>query len=208
MIATTALWWKSSFHTASRPYPFSSMGQIRQQSCGSFSATTIVLRPFADSRYTLADLRDDMSSVRTVVANRLRCVKPQPVKMIFRDPVSHVCQKKVSHRQTIVAIKVDGRSPLRACLGKIVIRVLAQVVAVWAEVIVDHVKNYADAVLMSGVDHLAKIVRAAISVKRREKIDSVVAPTDISSELSQRHALKNGNAEVAQARRTHSIAER
>ena len=49
--------------------------------------------------------------------------------------------------------------------------------------------------LMSGINHSAQVVRATIAVEGCEKIDTVVSPTYISGELSQRY-IQERNSKV------------
>ena len=51
---------------------------------------------------------------------------------------------------------------------------------------------------MRAVDKLAQVVRRSVEVKWREKIDSIVAPSEISREIGDRHHFNNSDADPCQ----------
>ena len=51
---------------------------------------------------------------------------------------------------------------------------------------------------MRAVDKLAQIVRRSVEVKWRKKVNSIVAPSEISREIGDRHHFNDGDSDPRQ----------
>ncbi len=83
-------------------------------------------------------------------------------------------------------------------VGEVVLRELAQVVAVRPEVVVDHVEDHAQADGVGAVDEAAKVVGRAIEPRGREQVDAVVAPAEAAGKVGHRHHLEDRDAQRGQ----------
>ncbi len=72
----------------------------------------------------------------------------------------------------------------------------AEIISVGAKVVVNDVENYSQAERMRMVDEVAQIIRSSVQTRRREKIDAVVTPSEVSGEIRDRHDLYNGDADA------------
>src|SRR5262245_16154992 len=147
----------------------------------------------------ICDLRENMN--RGSVANVLRRVHPKSIEMKFLNPVSRVGNEKLAHRPGIGPVEIERFAPVRGiAVGKIIRRKIFQVVSCGSGMIVNNVKNDAQAEPMRKIDKGAKIVGAAVESGRSEKIDAVIAPSETAVEIVNRHDFQDGYSQTLQFR--------
>ncbi len=153
----------------------------------------------------LARQRREKVLVR-VVRDALRGVEAEAVEVELLDPVARVREEELADGRGVPAVEVDGGAPLGLVpFGEVVLRELREVVAVRPEVVVDHVEDDGDVLLMSFVDEAAQVVGLAVEPRRREEADAVVAPAEATREIGHRHQL---DARHAQARKLFQLRRR
>src|SRR5690606_3504914 len=97
--------------------------------------------------------------------------------------------------------KVDGCAPgRRLILAEEAAGVLAEVVAVGAEVVVDHIHEYHQALGVGTVDQLPQLIGRAVTGLRGEREHAVVTPVALSRTLADRHQLDGGDTQFKQLR--------
>src|SRR6478752_8932472 len=64
--------------------------------------------------------------------------------------------------------------------------------------VVDDIEDDAQARLVRGIHERAKIVRSPVQMRRREQVDAVVAPSEASGELADRHDLDRRDTDVGE----------
>ena len=127
----------------------------------------LAANPFGEFRQQMA---------RAVVDDRMDGIQPQAVEMELLEPIKRVVDHELADVSRIRAVVVDGSTPWRLVpLGE-QRRVAAEVVALGAEVVVDHVEEDHQPAPVGGVDESLEILRAAIGRVGREQVDAVVAP--------------------------------
>src|SRR5688500_3692681 len=95
--------------------------------------------------------------------------------------------------------EIDRGAPGRVmAVGEELRRILAEIIAVRPEVIVDHVEEHHQPALMRGVDQALQLIRRAIGPRRGEGQDAVIAPVPPAREIGDWHQLDRGDAEVRQ----------
>ena len=94
-------------------------------------------RPFA---HRAGQLVDEMR--RAAVVHRVHSVEAQAVEVELLDPVQRVVDEEVAHRAARLRVEIDGRTAGRDDVGvEELRRAGAQVVAVGAGLVVDHVEQ-------------------------------------------------------------------
>ncbi len=139
--------------------------------------------------------------LRGIVVDVLRGVQPEPVQVKLVDPVAGVRDEELADRPGALAVEVDRRAPVRPVTGgEVSGSVLAQVVAVGAEVVVHHVEDDAHADGMSPVHEGAEVVGPPVEPCRGEEVDTVVAPAEVADEVGDRQHLHHRDARPRQLR--------
>src|SRR6266566_9910021 len=117
------------------------------------------------------------------IEDALRRIKAKAIEMEFVDPVATVGDEKFAYWSRICSIEINRVAPVIFVLARqIIVGVNAKIIAVGAEVVVNHIENHAQAERMRVINEGAQIVRRAVQVCRRKKIDAVVTPPEISGE--------------------------
>jgi hypothetical protein len=126
-------------------------------------------------------------------------VQAHPVEVVLVQPVEGVLDEEVAYRGALVAVEVHRLAPGGAVPPRPVVRAEgAGVVAVGAEVVVDHVEQHRQAVAVGGVHQAAQVVGPAVAAGRGERADAVVAPVPPPGEVAQRHQLDGVDPQVGQ----------
>ncbi len=139
-------------------------------------------------------------------------VEAQAVEVVLREPVERVVNEEVAHGAAVGAVEVDRRTPRRAVpLSEELRRVAVQVIALRAEMVVDHVEQHRQSMLMSCGYQGLEILRAAVTAVRGILQHAVVAPAAFAGKGGERHELDGRDAEACQmpeARRDRSVGAR
>src|SRR5262245_2075300 len=121
--------------------------------------------------------------------------------MEFIDPVAGIGYEKFPDPGGVVAIEINGLTPLvcvsirKVCGGE-----LRQIISIRAEMVINDVEDDAETELVCTIDEGAKIVRCSVEMGRREKVDSVISPAEGSRELGNRHDLQQRDSDTGQMR--------
>ena len=75
---------------------------------------------------------------------------------------------------------------------------LAQIVAVGAQMVVNHIEDHCDPEPVRLINKPAKVVRRAVEPCRGEQVHSVVAPAEAACEIGHWHHLKDRDSKVSQ----------
>ena len=134
------------------------------------------------------------------VVDVLRGIQPQAIQMELVDPVAGIRDAEFADRPGIVAVEVDGRAPVRGLLAEVLRGEFGEVVAVGAEMIVDHVQDHAQAERMRSIHEAAKVVGRSIDMRGREPLHAVVTPAEAAGKFGHRHHFQNGDAGFGQMR--------
>ncbi len=132
------------------------------------------------------------------LADGVHGIETQAVDAIVLHPHQGVVDEIVTH---FAAAKIDGRAP--GCvyvLAEEVAGVLAQVIAIGAEVVVHHVDEHHQAQLVGTVDQATQLVWRAVGGVGCVRQHAVVAPVAATGKLAQRHQLDGGDTQLGQRR--------
>src|ERR1700722_16384902 len=106
------------------------------------------------------------------------------------DPVRGVGDHKFADRQGVVAVKIDGVSPVGGiAIGEIAGGEGTQEVTGGSSVVIHDIENHADAQRMSVIHETSKIIGSAVKAAGSEKVYSVVTPSEGTIEVGDRHDL-------------------
>src|SRR5581483_8437681 len=118
------------------------------------------------------------------------------VNMILAEPVKRVIAQEPAHLIATRAVEVHSRAP-RCCMPPCEIRTEPfQVVARGAKMVVNHVQNDSQTMLMTGIHETLEAVRSPITMVRSIQIDAVVAPAPCPRKFRHWHQLDVCNAEI------------
>ncbi len=137
--------------------------------------------------------------LRRGVVHALGGVETEAVEAELRDPVGRVRDDELPHGRAVLAVVVEGLTPLRAVLvGEVALRELRQIVAFGSEVVVDDVEDHAHPLPVRLVHEGAHRVWGAVEARGREHVDAVVAPAEAPGEIRHRHHLDHGDPQLAE----------
>src|SRR5262249_45212842 len=100
---------------------------------------------------------------RRIVIDRLHRVQAQPVHVILAYPIERVLHKVGAYAIASGVIVIDGLAPRGCVMSGEIGTEKAEIISFIAEVVVDHVKDDAQAGLMRGVDQALEPIGAAIA---------------------------------------------
>ena len=103
-------------------------------------------------------------------------------------------------RTGIVSVEIDGRAPVGGLLAEVLRGEFGEVVAIGAEMIVDHVQDHAQAERVRSIDEAPKVVGRSIDMRGREPLDAIVAPAEPAGKFGDRHHFQNRDAGFGQMR--------
>ena len=139
--------------------------------------------------------------VLRLIVDCVQGIQPQAVEMKLVDPIAGVGNEELADRAALGAIEVQGMPPTglatRVGVGR---GVGTCVVAHGTEVVVNHVQQHAQAVVVSLVDEEAEIIGRAVEPGRGKQIDAVVAPAEGAGKLGYGHDFDERNAQGGQLR--------
>src|ERR1035438_3108630 len=77
-----------------------------------------------------------------VISNRMNRIQTQPIKMIFREPIERVMNKKISDRTTADAVEIYAITPRCVVpVGEELRGVGIKVISFGTEVVVNHIEQ-------------------------------------------------------------------
>src|ERR1700756_2257910 len=118
-------------------------------------------------------------------------IQAESINMELLEPIEGILHKKSDYFVAVRSVEVDGLPPRRAIsVGEIWAEV-RQVIALRAEVVIDHVEHNRHFTLMTSVHESFQSLRPAVTVLHGERVYAVVAPIPIARELGDRHQLES-----------------
>ena len=133
-------------------------------------------------------------------------VQAQAVDVVLVQPVKRVVDEEPPHLVAIATVEVQRIAPGRAVVVREVRAVIAEVVPLRTEVVVDDVQDQGEALGMAGVDEALEPLGPAIRVVGGEEVGAVVAPVARARKGRHRHQLDGGDAQLAQVRQPRGDA--
>src|SRR4030095_2945707 len=100
------------------------------------------------------------------------------VEVILLQPMANIGPHILTDGRRIRPIQIEPSSPYGLVLREICLAELRQDVSDWSKVVVHDVQNHPEAVRVRRIDESSRVVRLAVTVKRREKQDAGVAPSE------------------------------
>src|ERR1043166_1299604 len=138
---------------------------------------------------------------RALIHDGVRGVETESVEVVFVDPVEGVLDHVAAHRPGAGPVEIDPGSPRASTgAGGVAGTEASLVGTVRAEVVVDHIEVDRQAEPMGLVHQRAKIVGAAIAMRRSEGRYTIVAPVPPAREVAQRHQENGGHPQVREDR--------
>ncbi len=133
-----------------------------------------------------------------VIIDGVHCIQAQPVKSILLQPHQRVVDEEALHMRLF---EVDGLTPRRAAPAvEEALGILRQMVALWPEMVVDHVKQHRQAGGMRRIYEALECIGPAIGLCRGVGKRTVIAPVAAAWKLRHRHQLNGGDARGRQHR--------
>ena len=130
------------------------------------------------------------------VLHRMHRIQAQAVEVELLEPVERVVDEEVAHRARMLSVEVERRAPGRMPrLVEELRRVLAEVIPLRAEMVVDHVEQHHQAAGMGGGHQALQVLRRAVGGIGRVRQHAVVAPIAPAGTIGERQKLDRGNAE-------------
>src|SRR6266446_2617772 len=94
-------------------------------------------------------------------------VQPQSIEVKFGNPIARVADKELADLTRPRPVKIDGGSPvIFITIGEVAVAVSREVIPVWTEVVVDHVKDNAKPAPVSGIDETFAGLGVAVHMRR------------------------------------------
>ncbi len=148
----------------------------------------------------LGDLGEDVGG--GLVVDLVGRVEPEAVEPVVADPHADVVEDHRAGGVAVVAVVVDGRAPVGPVALVEVVAEGGEVVAVGAEVVVNHVEEDGHPLAVARLDESLEPLGTAVAVLRGERVDAVVSPASHAGKLADGHQLDGRDAQVEQARRS------
>ena len=131
-----------------------------------------------------------------VVLDRVDGVEPEPVELVLAHPELGVLDRPFAHaRLAVVERLAPGR--LAEAVGEVGAEAAERLVP-RPDVVVDDVQEDAEARSVGRVHEAGELLRAAVRLVRRGRVEAVVAPAAPPGERRDGHQLDRGHPEVAQ----------
>src|SRR6185312_5757302 len=125
----------------------------------------------------------------------------QTIEVVLANPVLDIPGEKVAHWPAVLAVEVDGVSPLRRLLAmEVVVGELRQIIPIRTDVVVHNIENHSQADAVSVINKAAEVVGRAITRVRSVQINAVITPPKLSRETRHRHYFNHSDAEIFQQR--------
>ena len=126
------------------------------------------------------------------VVDGVHGIQAQAVEAVFEQPHQGVIEEEIPH---FTALEINAGAP--GCVHVLLeepLGVLAQVIAVGAEVVVDHIEDHGQTVAVGTVDQLLELLGSAVGSVGRIGQHAVIAPIAFAGKLRQRHQFNRGDA--------------
>ncbi len=131
-----------------------------------------------------------------LVRDAVHGIQAQGVKMVVGDPVQGVFDEETPHLIAGGAVEVDGFAPGGLAAAGEVGAEVPQVIALGAQVVVNHVQDGGQALFVAGVYQAFEAQGAAVALLHGKGVGAVVAPVAAAGELGHRHDLHRGDAQL------------
>src|SRR5215831_9553750 len=107
--------------------------------------------------------------------------------MKILQPVQRILNEVATYFVAIRAVEVDGCTPRCLVVVGEIGSELAQVIALWAEVVVDDIERHGQASRVCGINESLQITRRSIRVVDSVGINAVIAPIAMAWKLRDGH---------------------
>ena len=136
--------------------------------------------------------------LRRIVFDGLHRVQPQAVEMILANPVQRVLHDEAAHMLAASSVVVHRFSPRRFVVRGKVRTEVAQVIAFWPEMVVDHVENHRQPDAMRGIDESLKAFGTTVVRLHGVGRDAVIPPIAHARKSGYRHHLDHRDPQLLQ----------
>ena len=143
------------------------------------------LRAFAHGRRQVLQER-----LGGMIDDRVHGIDAQAVDVKLIDPLQRVVNEEPAHVVAVRAVEIERQSPRRLVAVGEVRAVLAEIVSLGTEVVVDDVEEDGQAARVTGVDETLQRDRSAVRLLRRADVDAVVAPVRDRRETARSAAAR------------------
>src|SRR5882672_11238717 len=133
----------------------------------------------------------------TEIVDAVDGIEAKGVDVIFGEPVKSVINDPAADAVTLGPVEVNGLAPgSEMGIGEAGSE-LREVIPLRAKMVVDHVHDDGEAVVMAGIHQFLQAGGTAVGILRRVEAGAVVSPIAIPGKFGDRHDFDGGNAEVA-----------
>ncbi len=134
------------------------------------------------------------------VLDGMHGIEPQPVDMEVAQPHHGILQEEMTHPVAEDVVEVDGLAPGGVILAGEARAKGVQVVALRPQVVVHHVENHGNALLMTGLYQLRELQRPPVAGLHSKGKHPVVAPVAAPREGGYGHDLYGIHAQLFEVR--------
>jgi hypothetical protein len=125
-------------------------------------------------------------------------IDSEGINVKLRDPIKGIFDKKTADLIAVWPIEVDGETPGGfVTVGEIGSK-MSQIIPFRPQMIVYHVQNHWQFLLVAGVYQPLKLLGPPVGVLYGKRVDPVVSPISTPGKLSDRHELDSGHPQCFQ----------
>ena len=131
-----------------------------------------------------------------LIRDRVDGVEPQSVESVLVQPVEDILNEEIANDFAAFAVEVDRRAPWCLVLfGKEGLGIRMQVIAVRTEMVVDHIQEDHQSLLMCGLNQVLQIFGPSVTALRSIGQNAVVSPSPLARKIGDWHQLDGGYTE-------------
>src|SRR6266704_860377 len=134
----------------------------------------------------------------TEVIDGMDRIQAQAIYVVILDPHADIVQYKGPHGIAAPVVVIDRPPPRRMVTVCEVRPKFMEIIALWAQVVVDDVEKESQPRCMTGVDEALQALGAPVAVVGRVGMDTIVAPVARARKLRHRHQLQSRYPQFAQ----------
>jgi hypothetical protein len=142
----------------------------------------------------LAYLIEDM--LGTEIKDPVNTIEAKAIDMILCNPVKGISDDEFSDLITPWTVEIDRRSPGSFVAIRTIRPVIAAIISFRAKVVIDHIENHSQSLLVTFVDQPFQSPWPPIAVLRGVETGSIIPPISLPRELRDRHQFDTGHPEI------------
>jgi hypothetical protein len=142
----------------------------------------------------VAQLMEDMPG--TEIEDPVHGIEAEAIDMVLYHPVKGISDDEFSDLITPWAVEIDRRSPGSFVAIRTIRPVIAAIISFRAKVVIDHIENHSQSLLVTFVDQPFQSPWPPIAVLRGVETGSIIPPISLSRELSDRHQFDSAHPEI------------